>query len=89
MSGAVSPEWNTHGECGWCKGVSGKAPQCWCAGCHYVFASAETETVLDALQFHHMYLCPDCGNKRCPRATSHLLACSGSNKPGQAGSAYA
>lgn len=39
---------------------------------------------------HHtrMILCPDCGNKRCPKATDHRLACSGSNDPGQRGSVY-
>ncbi len=35
-----------------------------------------------------MLLCPDCGYKRCPHATSHKLACTGSNEPGQHGSAY-
>jgi hypothetical protein len=35
-----------------------------------------------------MVLCPECGNKRCPRATDHRNACSGSNELGQAGSAY-
>lgn len=28
-----------------------------------------------------MIVCPQCGNKRCPRATSHDNACSGSNEP--------
>lgn len=36
----------------------------------------------------HMVLCPTCGNKRCPHATSHENPCSGSNAPGQRGSAY-
>ena len=36
----------------------------------------------------HMNLCPDCGNKRCPRATDHRLACTASNAPGQLGSRY-
>lgn len=36
-----------------------------------------------------MVVCDDCGNKRCPRATSHDLACTGSNEPGQEGSVYA
>lgn len=36
-----------------------------------------------------MILCPICGNKRCPHATDHRNACTGSNEPGQAGSAYA
>lgn len=35
-----------------------------------------------------MVLCRTCGNKRCPRATDHLLGCTGSNEPGQPGSAY-
>ena len=35
-----------------------------------------------------MVLCPTCGNKRCPKATNHELACTGSNEPGQAGSVY-
>lgn len=35
-----------------------------------------------------MIVCPECGNKRCPKATDHNLICSGSNEPGQAGSVY-
>lgn len=35
-----------------------------------------------------MVLCPSCGNKRCPHAADHEFACTGSNEPGQAGSAY-
>jgi hypothetical protein len=38
--------------------------------------------------FRRMLLCPTCGNKRCPRASDHALACTGSNEPGQAGSIY-
>lgn len=33
-------------------------------------------------------VCPDCGNKRCPKGTNHDLACTGSNNAGQAGSQY-
>lgn len=33
-------------------------------------------------------VCPDCGNKRCPKANDHRNTCSGSNEPGQEGSAY-
>jgi len=36
-----------------------------------------------------MIVCPTCGNKRCPRATHHDQACTGSNEPGQIGSRYA
>jgi hypothetical protein len=35
-----------------------------------------------------MILCPECGNKRCPKASYHDHACSGSNDSGQPGSVY-
>lgn len=35
-----------------------------------------------------MVLCQVCGNKRCPHATDHMLACTNSNEPGQVGSQY-
>ena len=35
-----------------------------------------------------MILCPECGNKRCPKATYHELPCTNSNEPGQTGSIY-
>jgi hypothetical protein len=37
---------------------------------------------------HRMVVCSGCGNKRCPHATDHRLACTGSNDPGQPGSDY-
>lgn len=40
------------------------------------------------LSTHRMILCPTCGNKRCPHASDHNLACTDSNEPGQAGSVY-
>jgi hypothetical protein len=36
----------------------------------------------------YMNVCSVCGNKRCPKATDHVLACTGSNEPGQEGSWY-
>ena len=33
-------------------------------------------------------VCSICGNKRCPHATDHNLACTNSNAPGQEGSIY-
>lgn len=33
-------------------------------------------------------VCRTCGNKRCPKASWHEQACTGSNEPGQAGSFY-
>lgn len=35
-----------------------------------------------------MILCEHCGNKRCPHASDHRLACTGSNESGQPGSVY-
>jgi len=35
-----------------------------------------------------MVVCPNCGNKRCPKASDHRLACTNSNEPGQPGSVY-
>jgi hypothetical protein len=35
-----------------------------------------------------MVLCATCGNKRCPHARDHANSCTGSNEPGQKGSAY-
>lgn len=36
----------------------------------------------------YMILCPECGNKRCPRATLHSNPCTRSNEPNQEGSVY-
>lgn len=35
-----------------------------------------------------MHVCPECGNKRCPKATYHRNACTGSNEVGQKGSSW-
>jgi hypothetical protein len=35
-----------------------------------------------------MIVCPQCGNKRCPKANWHGNKCTGSNAVGQEGSAY-
>lgn len=43
---------------------------------------------LEGQQVVHMVLCPDCGNKRCPKASDHRLACTRSNESGQLGSIY-
>ena len=57
--------------------VSEQKPDCWCLTCRPV--------VLNDMRF---VVCPDCGNKRCPRANDHRNACTRSNEPGQEGSAY-
>ena len=41
-----------------------------------------------AALMRRMIVCPDCGNKRCPRATHHNNQCTGSNDFGQVGSIY-
>ncbi|MHA8112836.1 hypothetical protein ACX122_06935 [Kosakonia cowanii] len=51
--------------------------KCWCRTCRPV-----------GITDMRFVVCPDCGNKRCPRANDHRNACSGSNEPGQVGSAY-
>ncbi|MDQ0376522.1 hypothetical protein [Amycolatopsis thermophila] len=58
------------------------APDRGCGQCYECLAPSwgEFET--------HMVVCPDCGNKRCPHATSHTRDCTGSNEPGQPGSQY-
>lgn len=61
-----------------CGSVAGGAlPDCWCEACR-------PNTLADM----RMILCQTCGNKRCPHATNHLNACTGSNEPGQKGSSW-
>lgn len=50
-------------------------PGCGCRTCHPL--------TINDMRF---VICPDCGNKRCPRASDHRNACTGSNEAGQAGS---
>lgn len=62
------------------------------AGYHIVIKPRPTPPIC-CLQcnpdYTFMMLCRDCGNKRCPKATNHILACTGSNASGQEGSIYA
>lgn len=58
-------------------GSSPENPGCWCRTCRPVD--------INDMRF---VVCPDCGNKRCPRANDHRNACTDSNEPGQEGSAY-
>jgi hypothetical protein len=61
---------------------------CWCHKCneHTVVKVGGYDIPYKATT---MILCPDCGNKRCPKANDHDNACTGSNELGQPGSAYA
>ncbi|WP_175011184.1 hypothetical protein [Burkholderia lata] len=57
--------------------AGGALPDCWCEGCRP-----------NTFEDMRMILCQTCGNKRCPHATNHLNACTGSNEPGQKGSSW-
>lgn len=59
---------------------AGAVPQCWCLTCRPMR--------LEDPYSIRMALCPTCGNKRCPKANDHRNECTGSNEPGQPGSAY-
>lgn len=47
-----------------------------------------TWPTLAGIPMRRMVICATCGNKRCPHATDHRHACTGSNEPGQPGSDY-
>ena len=73
--------------------VSEAFPLCGCYSCARASVAAHPSPAGNIGPFDprlcRMFLCPDCGNKRCPKATNHALECSGSNEPGQEGSRYA
>jgi hypothetical protein len=62
-----------------------KPHRCYCYNCNkdYVVPGEVHPYVMS-----RMIVCPKCGNKRCPHATDHKLACTNSNEPSQAGSRY-
>ncbi|EHB5918503.1 hypothetical protein JXB84_002102 [Escherichia coli] len=60
-----------------CRENAETSTKCWCHTCRPV-------TFADS----RFVVCPECGNKRCPYANDHRNACTGSNDPGQEGSAY-
>jgi len=51
--------------------------KCWCTTCRPI--------TMSDMRF---VVCPDCGNKRCPKANDHRNACTGSNEVGQNGSSW-
>lgn len=57
-----------------------RVTRCTCNACWPIHA-ADPPSVF-------MRLCPNCGNKRCPKASHHDYACTGSNESGQPGSVY-
>jgi hypothetical protein len=55
-----------------------------CGNCHKCLEGTTTEHGIP-ITMTRMLVCPICHNKRCPKATDHTLACSGSNAIGQVG----
>lgn len=64
--------------------------ECGCYRCQEALAEQEATDMPAglSLRMNRMFLCAQCGNKRCPHATDHRLVCTGSNEPGQPGSNY-
>lgn len=60
-------------------------PNCYCYNCNKGYT--EPGQIFPYVM-SRMIVCPQCGNKRCPHATDHNLACTNSNDPGQPGSRY-
>ena len=58
-----------------------------CKNCHECLQGTYDEYGLPVL-VTRMIICPQCGNKRCPKATNHYNSCTNSNEPGQLGSIY-
>ncbi len=61
-----------------------------CGNCH---ACIDTHDIREyesqlPLNMVKMIVCPDCGNKRCPKASHHARECTNSNEGGQPGSIY-
>lgn len=62
--------------------------ECCCHKCIKEKNLVEREGSFLPMSSTRMILCPECGNKRCPHASDHNLACTDSNEPGQLGSVY-
>ena len=62
--------------------------ECCCHQCIKEKNLVEREDSVLPLSSTRMIVCPKCGNKRCPHASDHNLACTNSNNPGQPGSIY-
>jgi hypothetical protein len=58
-----------------------------CNNCHTCLHGVLNEYGFPIL-LSKMIVCPECKNKRCPKATKHDLKCTGSNEPDQLGSVY-
>ena len=59
------------------RGAQMVVKDCWCTTCRPI-------TIADM----RFVVCPDCGNKRCPKAHNHTNPCTNSNATGQKGSSW-
>jgi hypothetical protein len=57
--------------------VNAGKPNCWCTTCRPI-----------SLSDMRFVVCPECGNKRCPKAHNHQNKCTNSNEVGQVGSSW-
>ena len=82
--------WKTWKDCETCNGEFiplYTAPQGdGCGNCHACLVGVIENHMPVTSQ--RMIVCPDCGNKRCPKASNHRHQCTGSNEPNQRGSIY-
>ena len=82
--------WKTWKDCETCNGEFiplYTAPQGdGCGNCHACLVGVMENGYPVTMQ--RMIVCPDCGNKRCPKASNHRHQCTGSNEPNQRGSIY-
>jgi hypothetical protein len=62
---------------------------CPCRACIAAYEDAHPPAVWIESMSNRFIVCPTCGNKRCPHASDHSYACTGSNATGQNGSVYA
>lgn len=76
-------------------GLTDGSDDCHCHRCHEARVAKLEEPITPenradwiALASVGMIVCGTCGNKRCPKASDHDLACTDSNEPGQPGSIY-
>ena len=67
---------------------AGDMEGCGCWTCVQKRANQITDFSGRLAYLSRMIVCPECGNKRCPRATWHEHACTGSNEYGQDGSRH-
>lgn len=67
--------------------ISEMTADCWCGRCEIERRSkvAEETNSPHYVLTGFMIVCPECGNKRCPRASWHGYKCNHSNEPGQVG----